>query len=60
MKKINDLIWNNNWQGKVDNQALRERIIDLLESEKALKEAHKQLNNVRKLFKRAVVGDDYF
>jgi hypothetical protein len=35
VKEINDMIWLGNWQGKVDSDAMRERLRELLYAEKA-------------------------
>lgn len=34
VKEINDIVWNNNWKGPVDHQALKERLVELMNAEK--------------------------
>ena len=50
VKKINDFIRDNKWEGKPDPTALMERLRDLLEAEEDLRCLTKEIKLVRKFF----------
>lgn len=56
VKEINDMLWNYKWDGAVDDQALRERLRDLLEAEKSLAALHETLGLVKSKIKKLFGG----
>lgn len=50
LELINDMVWKNKWEGKVDDLALYERIKELLGAEIELEKLHKRVEDARLLF----------
>lgn len=50
LELINDMVWKNKWEGKVDDLALYERIRELLGAEIELEKLRKRVEDARLLF----------
>lgn len=52
LEEINNMVWNNKWKGDIDPIALKERIIELLDTEKSYQEMCDDLAAVKKFIMR--------